>query len=54
MERTLVLMKPDALQRRLIGEIVARFERKGLKLVGMKMMWMNDEKLATLACTRFG
>jgi len=37
MERTLVLLKPDALQRGLVGEIISRFEKKGLKLVGLKM-----------------
>ncbi len=45
MERTLVLLKPDALQRGLIGEITARFEKKGLKLVGMKMMKLEDALL---------
>lgn len=38
MERTLVLLKPDAVKRRLIGEIVARFERKGLRVAAMKML----------------
>ena len=38
MERTLVIIKPDAVQRRLIGEIVTRFERRGLRIVAMKMM----------------
>jgi nucleoside-diphosphate kinase len=38
MERTLVLVKPDAVQRGLVGEIVARFERKGLKIVGLRLM----------------
>jgi nucleoside-diphosphate kinase len=38
MERTLVLIKPDGVQRGLIGEIVGRFERKGLKLVGLRML----------------
>ncbi|MCG3180691.1 MAG: Nucleoside diphosphate kinase [Phycisphaerae bacterium] len=38
MERTLVFVKPDGVQRRLIGRIVARFEDKGLRIVGMKMM----------------
>lgn len=47
MQRTVVLVKPDGLQRGLIGEIVARFERKGLKLVGLKMMRLNDEILDT-------
>ena len=37
LERTLVLLKPDAVQRGLIGEIVSRFERKGLRLVGLKL-----------------
>ena len=44
-ERTLILCKPDALQRGLVGRIVARFERKGLKLVGLKMIRI-DEALA--------
>ena len=43
--RTAVLVKPDGLQRGLIGEIVSRFERKGLKLVGLKMVNMTDEML---------
>lgn len=45
MERTLIIVKPDAVQRGLIGEIVARFERRGLKIVGLKMMQI-DEPLA--------
>jgi nucleoside-diphosphate kinase len=36
MERTLVLLKPDAVQRRLAGSILTRFEQKGLKIVGLK------------------
>lgn len=44
--RTAVLVKPDGLQRGLIGEIVNRFERKGLKLVGIKMLHMTDEMLS--------
>ncbi len=43
MERTLVLAKPDAVARGLVGEIVSRLERKGLKLVAMKMVWMDKE-----------
>lgn len=43
METTLVLLKPDTIQRGLIGEIVSRFENKGLKIVGMKMMLLSDE-----------
>lgn len=45
MERTLVLLKPDAVQRGLLGEILGRFERKGLKIAGMKMMQLTDELL---------
>lgn len=41
-ERTVVLIKPDGLQRGLIGEVISRFERKGLKLVGLKMMQASD------------
>ena len=41
-ERTVVLIKPDGLQRSLVGEIVHRFERKGLKIVGLKMMKLSD------------
>lgn len=46
MERTLVLLKPDAVQRRLSGEIISRFERKGLKIVGMKLMQISDDLAA--------
>lgn len=45
MERTVVLVKPDGLQRGLVGEIIHRFERKGLKLVGVKMIRLTDEVL---------
>jgi nucleoside-diphosphate kinase len=43
MERTLILVKPDGVQRGLVGEIVGRFERRGLKLAGMKFMQMSEE-----------
>ncbi len=42
MEQSVVLVKPDGLQRGLIGEIISRFERKGLKLVALKMVELND------------
>ncbi|MDR1436612.1 MAG: nucleoside-diphosphate kinase [Candidatus Symbiothrix sp.] len=45
MERTLVILKPGTVQRRLIGEIINRFEKKGLILTGMKMTRLNDEIL---------
>ena len=41
-EETLVIIKPDALQRNLVGEILRRFEKKGLKMTGLKMMALND------------
>jgi nucleoside-diphosphate kinase len=41
MERTLILVKPDAFARNLTGEIIARFERKGLRLVALKLMTMT-------------
>lgn len=44
-ERTLILIKPDAMQRGLLGEIVHRFERKGLKIIGMKMVQMEEDLL---------
>jgi nucleoside-diphosphate kinase len=42
MERTLIIAKPDAVQRGLIGEIISRLERKGLKLVGLKMASLDE------------
>ena len=41
-EKTLIILKPDAIHRGLLGEVVTRFERKGLKIVGMKMMQLED------------
>ncbi|MBO8453178.1 MAG: nucleoside-diphosphate kinase, partial [Bacteroidetes bacterium] len=41
MERTLVILKPGALQRGLVGEIISRFEKRGLKLVAMKMRQLD-------------
>ncbi len=43
MERTLVLVKPDGVQRGLVGEILARFERKGFKLVGLRLLSVPRE-----------
>lgn len=45
MERTLIIAKPDAVQRGLVGEILLRLERKGLKLIGIKMMSLDSELL---------
>lgn len=56
-QRTLILIKPDALQRDLLGEVVQRFERKGLKIVGMKFMHLSegmvDEHYAHLVAKSF-
>ena len=43
MERTLVLIKPDAMQRGLAGEIIARLERRGLKIVAIRMLQVTDD-----------
>jgi nucleoside-diphosphate kinase len=42
-ERTLVIIKPDAVQRGLIGEIITRLERRGLRIAGMKLLQVSDE-----------
>jgi len=44
-EQALIIIKPDAIQRNLLGEIIGRFEKKGLKIVGMKMMQLEDALL---------
>lgn len=49
MQKTLILLKPDAVQRRLMGEIISRFEKKGLKMIAMKMLQLSDE----LACEHY-
>ena len=43
MERTLILLKPDCVQRRLMGEVIARFERKGLNIIAMKMLQVTPQ-----------
>lgn len=43
MERTLIILKPDAVQRQLVGEIITRFERAGLKIVAMKMLSPSED-----------
>ncbi len=47
MERTLVLVKPDGVQRGLIGEIIKRLERRGLRLIGAKFLQVSDELAQT-------
>lgn len=41
-EQSLIIIKPDAIQRNLVGRIISRFEEKGLKIIGMKMMHVSD------------
>ena len=50
MERTLILLKPDCVQRRLMGEIIARFERKGLNIIGLKMLQVTPELAKRALC----
>jgi nucleoside-diphosphate kinase len=45
-EKTLVLFKPDTIQRGLMGEILSRFEKKGLKITAMKMVWPTKQQAA--------
>lgn len=45
MEQTLIVLKPDAIQRGVVGEILSRFEKVGLKIVAMKMLTASDEHL---------
>ena len=48
MERTLVIIKPDGLKRGLVGEIISRFERRGLKITGLRMTWLSAERAEQL------
>ena len=42
-ERTLILLKPDSVQRSIVGRVIQRFEDVGLKIVGMKMVWIDED-----------
>ena len=44
-EKSLIIVKPDAIQRNLVGEVIRRFENKGLKIIGLKMMGIEDALL---------
>lgn len=44
MEQTLIILKPDAIQRKIAGEIISRFEKKGFKIVAMKMVLISKDK----------
>lgn len=45
-ERTFLAVKPDGVQRGLVGDIIARFEKRGYKIVGLKMVWPTEEMAA--------
>lgn len=48
MERTFVILKPNAIRRGLVGEILRRFEQRGIKIVGLKFLWMTKEQCEKL------
>src|SRR3990167_8012898 len=50
MEKTLLILKPDAVQRRLMGKIISRFEEKGFQIIGLKMIQISE----TLARKHYG
>ena len=50
MDRTLVLIKPDGVQRGLMGEVITRLEQRGLRLVGAKFMQVSQELAAVQEC----
>jgi len=54
LERSLVLIKPDGVQRGLVGEIIKRLEQRGLKLVAAKFMWVSDQLAQTHYAVHFG
>ncbi|MEJ5257691.1 MAG: nucleoside-diphosphate kinase [Fervidobacterium sp.] len=54
MERTFVILKPNAVRRGLIGEILKRFEQRGIKIVGLKFLWMTKEQCEKLYEPHFG
>ena len=51
-ETTYIMVKPDGVQRGLVGEIIGRFERKGLKLVGLKSMVPRRNRSTALRCSQ--
>lgn len=53
-EKTLILVKPDGVERGLIGEIISRYERKGLKLIGLKLLQFPLEKAEELYAVHKG
>jgi len=54
MERTLVIIKPDGVKRGLVGEVISRFERRGLKIVALKMTWLSEDRAQELYAPHVG
>ncbi len=54
MQRTLIVIKPDAIERQLAGEILSRFERKGLKLAALKMLRVSQDRAARMYAAHEG
>lgn len=48
MEKTLVIIKPDGIKRRLVGEVISRLEKRGLKLAAVKMLWLSEDRAQQL------
>ena len=53
-ERTLVIIKPDGIKRGLVGEIISRFEKRGLKIAALKMMWLSEDRAQQLYAPHVG
>ena len=54
MEKTLVIIKPDGIKRRLVGEVISRFEKRGLKLTAIKMTWLSEDRAQQLYAPHAG
>jgi nucleoside-diphosphate kinase len=54
MERTLVIIKPDGVKRGLVGEIISRFEKRGLKIAALKTAWLSEDRAQQLYAPHVG
>jgi nucleoside-diphosphate kinase len=54
MERTLVIIKPDGIKRGLVGEVISRFEKRGLKIAALKMTWLSEDRAQQLYAPHAG
>lgn len=48
MERTLIIIKPDGVKRGLVGEVISRFEKRGLRIAALKMVWLSEDRAQQL------